>query len=113
VAGAEKSLRFERDEVGAGDLQAVIDEVVAELEDPASKASKQAEEAGIEAGELSGVDVSVKEDKQGFEPILTTILVTIAADVGKEVVVDKLWAKVLWPRIKRRFGPKAIGKKLP
>lgn len=109
----DQRLRFERDQAGATSLQAAVDEAVAELSDPASEASRQAGDAGLVATDLAGIRVSVEEDKQGFEPILTTILVTIAADVGKEVVVDKLWAKVLWPKIKLRLGPKALGRRLP
>jgi hypothetical protein len=112
MSSSKDGLRFQRDQASAKELQSAIDEIVAEFNDAGSEASRQAAEAGIDATELSGISVSVEEDKQGIEPVLTTILVTIAADVGKQVLVDELWVKVLWPRIKRRLGAKAVGRKL-
>lgn len=105
-------LKFQHDGAGAADLEQEISAALAELTDPGSEASKLARVEGLDPAELSGAEISVTEDKQGVEPILTTILITIAADLGKEIVVDKFWAKVLWPRVRRKLGPTALGKRL-
>jgi hypothetical protein len=108
----EVDLKFQHDGAGSADLEKEIDAALAELTDPASEASNLARAEGLDPAELSGAEISVAEDKQGIEPILTTILITIAADLSKEIVVDKFWAKVLWPRVRRKLGPTALGKRL-
>jgi hypothetical protein len=100
-------LRFSREEAGAAELQGVIDEVIAELDDSSSESAKLAREAGLDPGELGDADVSVAEEAQGVEPV-TMIIVAVAGSFGGEVA-KTLWREVIWPRVKRRLGVAAVG----
>jgi hypothetical protein len=99
-------LRFERG-APAAEVQAVVDDVLAELRDPASESARLAREAGFEPADAAGAQVSVGEEGQGIEPT-TTILVGIAASFGGEVA-KTLWREVIWPRVRRKLGINAVG----
>jgi hypothetical protein len=51
--------------------------------------------------------IEVREGGQGFEPVLTSIIVGITVNAGTKAV-EAFWTKVLWPRLRRRLGPRAI-----
>jgi hypothetical protein len=106
--GAVIDLTFRRGDQGAEQLQEVIDEVLAELADPSSEAAEAARAAGMDVEEMSGVAVQVREDAQGAVPFLTEILIGIAINAGTKAA-EKLWTQVLWPRVKRRLGTRALG----
>jgi hypothetical protein len=57
---------------------------------------------------MSGAAVQVREDAQGAVPFLTEILIGIAINAGTKAA-EKLWTQVLWPRVKRRLGTRAVG----
>jgi hypothetical protein len=107
-ASSTTELRFRRGQASAAQIQAVVDEVLAELSDPTSEAAEQAREVGLDPDTLAEAKVSVNDGQQGAEPILTTILIGIViklgADVGKQ-----LWDDVIWYRVRRRLGAKAVG----
>ena len=98
---------FRRGDAGADELQQVVDEVLAELDEPDSETRRVAQEAGLADEDLAGVEVTVTEGQQGAEPVLTTILVGILVSAGSKVA-ESLWKDVIWPRIRRRLGWNAI-----
>ena len=103
--------RFERGDVGAAEIQRVVDDVVAALADPGSDAALAARAVGLDPAELAGTAVRVREGRQGAEPILTTIVVGIAVKVGSSAV-EALWRQVIWPSLRRRLGTGALGARL-
>ncbi|HEU0087737.1 MAG TPA: hypothetical protein VFQ77_08815 [Pseudonocardiaceae bacterium] len=100
--------RYQRGDASAAQLQEVVDEVLAHLADPDSEVASAARAAGLEPAELSDVNAEVREGAQGAEPVLTTIVVGIAVAAGSRVA-DTLWEEVIWPRVRRRLGVKALG----
>jgi hypothetical protein len=103
--------RFERGDVGAAEIQAAVDDVLAALADPGSDAARAARAAGLDPAEVTGADVRVREGRQGAEPILTTIVVGIAVKVGSSAV-EALWRKVIWPSLRRRLGAGVLGERI-
>lgn len=103
-------LRFRSGEASAADIQVVVDEILAELSDETSEAAKKARKAGLDPPVLASASVTVRERGQGLEP-LTIILVGISIRVGSHVV-RQFWDEVLWPRLRRRLGVKAVGKEI-
>jgi hypothetical protein len=101
-------LTFERGDQSADHIQSVVDEVMAELGDPATQAAQAALAAGLDPVALGRASVEVREGGQGAEPILTTIVVGIAVQAGSKVA-ETLWREVLWPRLSRRLGKLAVG----
>jgi len=104
-------LRFRYSQANAAEIQMVADEVLDELHDEDSEAARQARKAGLDPSILANADINVREQGQGVEPILTTILVSISAEVGAHIA-RRFWDEVLWPRLRRRFGANAVGEEL-
>ena len=101
---------YRRGDATAYELQEVVDEVLGELAAPDSEASRAAAAAGIRREDLAEAQVFVREGQQGAEPITTTILVGIAVKVGADAA-EGLWSTVLWPRVRRRLGTRALGQR--
>lgn len=99
---------FDRGDAGADDLQHQIDTIVAQLREPDSEVAAAARAAGLEPGDLGDVTVDVREDRQGAEPILTAIVIGIAVKAGS-AAVEALWQRVIWPRLRRTLGARALG----
>jgi hypothetical protein len=110
VAGGVE-LRFRRGQVGAGELQSAVDEILAELRDPESEAAAAATTAGLDAEELAATQVTVREEGQGIDPITTAILVGVATNLASQAATQ-LWGDVIWPLLKRRLGAQAVGDKV-
>ena len=100
--------RYERGDASADELQEVVDEILGQLATPDSDAAEAARTAGLEPATLSTLTVGVREGEQGAEPVLTTIVVGIAVGAGTKVA-DTLWDEILWPRLRRRLGVRALG----
>jgi hypothetical protein len=96
-------LRFARGDAGADTIQAAVDEIIAELRDPASEASTAVQGAGIDLQEVADTKVTVTEGGQGLDPFVTPILIGITVSVGSKVA-ETLWKEVIWPRLRRRLG---------
>ena len=96
-------LRFGRGQAATDVLQAVVDEALTELADDA-----QARAVGVSPVDLAGVTSSVAEDRHGADPTVAAIVVAVAGGLTKDAAL-RLWDNVLWPRIKRRLGAKAVG----
>jgi len=109
MVDADYRLRFRRGAAGAESIDGVVRDVLTELEEPGSEAALVAERAGIDPARLAGARVEVTEGEQGAEPILTTIVVSIAATAGSKVL-ESFWNDVVWPRIRRRLGADALGR---
>lgn len=106
---AEMALwRFERGDATATEIQDVAREVLAELREPGSEASAAAVAAGLEPTDVADARAEVNDGEHGAEPVLTTIVVGIAVSAGSKVA-ESLWKDVLWPRIRRRLGARALG----
>lgn len=99
---------YQRGDASAEELQDVVDEILGQLTEPDSDVAHAARAAGLEPADLSGVSAEVREGAQGAEPILTSIIVGIAVAAGSKVA-ETLWAEVIWPRLRRRLGVKALG----
>jgi hypothetical protein len=104
--------RFQRGDASADEIQAVVDEVLAQIAIPGSEAAHAAEAAGLPAADLVDAAADIREGEQGAEPILTTIVVSIAVSAGSKVA-DTLWTDVIWPRLRRRAGARALGPASP
>lgn len=100
--------RYQRDGASAARIEEVAREVLAELTDPDSEASRAAGRAGLDPAVLADGRVKVTEGEQGAEPILTTIVVAIVISAGSKIA-ESLWTDVIWPRIRRRLGADALG----
>ncbi|MGI9000688.1 MAG: hypothetical protein ACR2GH_03385 [Pseudonocardia sp.] len=100
--------RYQRGQATAAQIEGVAREILAELADPDSEASRAASHAGLDPGALTDAHAEVVEGEQGAEPILTTIIVGIAVQAGATVAAT-LWKEVIWPRIRRRLGADALG----
>ena len=72
--------RFERGEATAAEIEDVAREVVGELRDPDSEASRDARAAGLDPAVSTGAKVA-----------------------------ETLWKEVIWPRVRRRLGVRALG----
>ena len=102
------SWRFERGDATATEIEDVARAVLAELREPDSEASAAARTAGLDPAVLADARAEVTDGEHGAEPILTTIVVGIAVSAGSKVA-ESLWKDVLWPRIRRRLGARALG----
>ena len=116
--------RFERGEAAAAEIEDVAREVVGELAEPASEPAARAgagarppparaasvapRPAGRDPDALRDARPEVAEGAQGAEPVLTTIVVGIAVSAGSKVA-ESLWRDVVWPRVRRRLGARALG----
>jgi hypothetical protein len=108
MALAISEQRYQRGDASAAQLQEVIDEVLEQLTVPDSEAAHAARAADLQPVQLSGVRIEVREAEQGAEPVLTTIAVGIAVAAGSKIA-GTLWDEVIWPRLRRRLGARALG----
>ena len=104
--------RFERGDATATEIGDVAREVLLELREPDSEASAAARAAGLDPAGLVDARAEVTDGEHGAEPVLTTILVGIAVSAGSKAA-ESLWKDVLWPRIRRRLGARALGTEKP
>ena len=111
MVDADYRLRFRRGAAGAEPIDGVVRDVLGELGVPGSEATRAADRAGLDPARLAGARVEVAEGEQGAEPVLTTIVVSIAATAGSKVL-ESFWNDVLWPRIRRRLGVDVLGPRL-
>jgi hypothetical protein len=104
--------RFRRGAASADLISEAARDVLAELGRPGSEATGAADRAGFDPARLTDARIKVAEGEQGVEPVLTSVVVSIAASVGAKVV-ESLWTDVLLPRIRRRLGADALGPPIP
>jgi hypothetical protein len=67
--------------------------------------------AGFDTDTLVGIrpedSISVRADSSGADPASVLLIITFAPTANR--VLKDLWAKILLPRIQRRWGDDAIG----
>jgi hypothetical protein len=100
--------RFQRGDATATEIQDVAQEVLGDLRKPGTEADAAARAAGLDPAALADARAEVTDGEHGAEPILTTIVVGIAVSAGSKVA-ESLWKEVLWPRIRRQLGVRALG----
>jgi len=104
----ETELKFERGDAGANALQEVLDEIAVELRTPNSEADAAAKEAGLDSAELADIQLVAREDAQALDPLSAAILIGVVSNLGSDAI-EKLWNQIIWPRLKRRLGARAVG----
>jgi hypothetical protein len=107
---ARLEMRYQRGDASADEIQAVASDLLKELGDPDSDAAMAAREVGLDPAHMVGTTVEVKEAKQGLEPFLTAVLIGVTAHESSKAV-EAFWQAVLWPRIKKLLGTRALGEK--
>ena len=100
--------RFDRGDAGVDEIRAALQEILAELADPASETAGAARAAGLSEADLAGATVEVREDGPGAESILTAIVVGIAVKAGS-TAAETLWRRVIWPRLRQSLGAHGLG----
>ncbi len=100
-------LRYHRGDASAEEITAAVAEILAELDDPTGELAREVSAAGIDPDAVGGATVEVREGAQGLEPVLTSIIVGITVRTTS-TVAEALWTKVIWPRLRRRLGTRAI-----
>ena len=109
---ASVELRYQRGDASADAIKTAVDEVLAELTDPSSEPARAARAAGMEPDQLANANVVVREGAQGAEPILTSIIIGITVSAGAKVA-ETFWNDVIWPRLRRHLGARALGDRKP
>jgi hypothetical protein len=104
-------LLFKRGQASADQLQATIDEVLAELGQSGSDVHLRAESAGLDPQAVSPGNVVVTEPDQGFAPFLIPIAISFAGGVSAHIA-NTLWDELLWPEVRKRLGMNAVGKRV-
>jgi hypothetical protein len=100
---AELTIRLGRGSASAGEIQACIDELLAELESGSAIAPD-----GVDGAAQPGIaKVSVTEDSSGLDPLTSAIIVAIVTELTV-AGAKALWSKYLLPGIKRRIGADAV-----
>lgn len=103
-------LRFRRGAANADEIQQAVDELLAELGDPASTAATAARDAGYDPDELARARIRVRESGQGLDPMLVQVIVGIAVALGTKAA-ESYWTDIIWPRIRRRLGVDALNER--
>ena len=96
--------RFQRGAASADLIGGVVREVLAEVGVPSSEATWAADGAGLDPTRLAGARVEITEGEQGAEPLLTTIVVSIAATAGSKVL-ESFCTHVIWPESDAGWAP--------
>jgi hypothetical protein len=108
----EDQQRYSLNGLSADDLENELDRLWAELQDPESELSKEAERRGINVAELRPLkrDEAIKVKRgevSGFALGMEDIILAFAAH-GVMEVVKASWTHLLYPIIKRQFGHDAL-----
>jgi hypothetical protein len=111
-----EELLYVRGELSADQVQAAIAQFWQTLDNPGSSAleaelSEQLSKAGLDRAALATIDrenaITVRAARSGVDPIGVVLLVTLAPSTNR--IIRDLWATIVLPRIRRRWGDDAIG----
>ncbi len=75
---------------------------------------QQASDEALRRGADSEVDiptdaqVTIVQEKDGLDPTLTLIVITIVTNLGTEAAVG-VWKEYIWPHLRRSIGADALG----
>lgn len=106
-------LVYERGELSVDRLQAEVARFWQDFHDPARSSAVDTElkAAGIDRAAVANVDqqngITFEATRSGGDTTVVLIAVALAPSANR--IVKDLWATVLLPRIKRRWGADAIG----
>lgn len=104
------TLRYHSQALNVRELNDILNDLWPQLSDNNSKIRKSAEDAEIDMSELLNLEaseaISVRQDKAGFDPATTAIIVSFAPVAAK--ITHDLWDKVLLPWILRHKGKDAL-----
>jgi hypothetical protein len=111
MAGAD-DFAYARGQLSVGQLQAEIVQFWEDLDNLDSSALEaELSKAGFGRAALAGIDrtsaITVRAGTSGVDPTTAVILVTLAPSANR--VIKDLWATVVLPRIRKRWGEDAIG----
>src|ERR1017187_10215175 len=99
-----------RGRLSADQIEGEIARFWAELK-VSSELEDQLDAAGVSSGALTDIDrrdmIAVRVDSSGADP--ASVLLVIAFAPAANRVLKDLWATVLLPRIRRRWGDDAMG----
>jgi hypothetical protein len=103
---------YARGELSVERVQAEIAQFWEAFDNPGNSALEAGlGEAAIDRAALADVDracaITVRAGTSGVDPTTAVILVTLAPSANR--VIRDLWATVLLPRIRKRWGEDAIG----
>jgi hypothetical protein len=102
-----------RGELSAEQLREEISGFWAELK-TGSEVQAEVDGAGLNSGVLNGIErageITVRVESSGADP--ASVLLVIAFAPAANRVLKDLWATVLLPRIRRRWGDDAIGREV-
>jgi hypothetical protein len=100
-------LIFERGDASAEEIADAVADILADSDQADGDLAKRAAEAGLDPAQLPELRITVREGAQGLEPILTSIIIGIAARAGSSVA-EAFWTKVIWPQVRRRLGARSL-----
>lgn len=103
---------YSRGELSIDQIEAEIAQFWQELDiSTSSMLDSELQAAGLDRAALANVDqrsaITVRPGTSGADPTVVLIIVSLAPSANR--VVKDLWATVLLPRIRRRWGDDAIG----
>jgi len=98
---------YQRGDASAEEIAGAVAAVLADSQLATSEVARRAAAAGLDPEVLASVSVEVREDSQGLEPILTSIVVGLTVRAG-EAIAESVWKKAIWPLVRRRLGARAL-----
>ncbi|MFZ0042557.1 MAG: hypothetical protein WAK93_14695 [Solirubrobacteraceae bacterium] len=107
-----EELVYARGELSVDQVQAEIAQFWQALDNPGSSALEaELSAAGLDRAALASFDrenaISVRAATSGADPIAVVLLVTLAPSTNR--IIKDLWATIVLPRIRQRWGDDAIG----
>jgi hypothetical protein len=108
----EEELIYAQGQLSVDQIQAEIARFWQDLDNPDDPAlDTELSAAGRDRAELADVDrktaIDVRPGGSGVDPVTTVLVVALAPSANR--IVKDIWATVLLPRIRRRWGDDAIG----
>jgi hypothetical protein len=100
-------LRYRRGVASAGEISAEVEEILVDLDNVDGELVRSTPEIGVECGDRAGIAITVREGGQGFDPVLTSIVVGVTVRATTEAA-EAFWTKVVLPRLRRRLGPRVV-----
>jgi hypothetical protein len=105
-------LRYRRGVASAEEISAEVDEILVDLDNVDGELVRSTPEIGVECGgvecsDRAGIAITVQEGGQGFDPVLTSMVVGVTVRATTEAA-EAFWTKVVLPRLRRRLGPRVV-----
>lgn len=111
--GDSSEVAYQQGELSAEQLREEIARFWADLK-PGSAAQAQVDDAGLDSGVLDHVEptdaITVRVGSSGTDPVSVVLIIAFAPTANR--ALKDLWATVVLPRIRRRWGEDAIGREV-